>query len=57
MLTLTQRLSSTPDAATVSFTLSLTAEELTRSRYRMVLLRDRDLLQSETGDTLVQIAA
>lgn len=72
MLTLTQRLSNPPDDAVVSYILALTAEERTRSRYRFetpentvfllrlprgTVLRDRDLLQPETGDTLVQIAA
>lgn len=72
MLTLTQRLSDALDNATVSYTLALTAEERTRSRYRFetpdkvvlflrlprgTVLRDRDLLQSETGSTLVRITA
>lgn len=72
MLTLTQRLSDALDNATVSYTLVLTAEERTRSRYRFetpdkvvlflrlprgTILRDRDLLQSETGSILVRITA
>lgn len=72
MLTLTQRLSNLPDNVIVSYTLWLTSEERNRSRYRFettenvvfllrlprgTVLRDRDLLQSETGDTLVRIAA
>ncbi|MBD1920807.1 urease accessory protein UreE [Microcoleus sp. FACHB-831] len=71
MLNLTQRLPANPDAV-VSYTLSLTADERTRSRHRFetqdgealflrlprgTVLRDRDLLQSEYGDTLVRIAA
>ncbi|MBD2007011.1 MULTISPECIES: urease accessory protein UreE [Cyanophyceae] len=71
MLNITQRLSGEPDVE-VSFTLALTAEERTRSRYRFetpsgealylrlprgTVLRDRDLLQSETCDVVVRIAA
>ena len=71
MLTLTQRIPANPDAA-VSFTLSLTAEERTRSRHRYLaadgqaiylrlprgtVLRDRDLLRSEGGDILVCVQA
>lgn len=70
MLTLTQRLPANPNAI-VSYTLSLTAEERTRSNYRFqteagqvlllrlprgIVLRDRDLLQSENG-TLVRVIA
>ena len=70
MLTLTQRLPANADAV-VSHTLSLTAEERTRSNYRFeteagqvlllrlprgTVLRDRDLLQSE-NDILVRIIA
>ncbi|MCL1463944.1 urease accessory protein UreE [Argonema galeatum] len=66
----TQRLPADPNAA-VSYTLSLTASERTRSRHRFempdgqalflrlprgTVLRDRDLLQSENG-TLVRVAA
>lgn len=72
MLGLRQRLSTAPEEATVSDTLSLTAEERTRSGYRFetpdklvlflrlprgTVLGDRDRGQSETGDTLVSIAA
>lgn len=71
MLTLTQRLNSTTERS-VTFTLSLTAEERTRTRYRFetpegqglylrlprgTILNDGDLLQSETGEVVVQIAA
>ena len=71
MLTFTQRLSAAVDA-TVSFTLSLTAEERTRTRHhfqtpegqglylrlpRGTVLKDGDLLQSETKDVVVRIAA
>ena len=70
MLTLTQRLPANPQAV-VSHTLSLTAEERTRSNYRFEtekgevlllrlprgsVLRDRDLLQSENG-ILVRVIA
>jgi urease accessory protein len=70
MLTLTQRLPENPDAP-ISHTLSLTADERTRSNYRFetedgqvlllrlprgTVLRDRDLLQSENG-ILVRISA
>ncbi|MBE9008377.1 urease accessory protein UreE [Fortiea sp. LEGE XX443] len=70
MLMLTQRKS--PDAnAVVSLTLSLTAEERTRSRHRFetedgrvvflrlprgTVLRDGDILQDETDDSLIRIA-
>jgi urease accessory protein len=71
MLTLTQRLPENTNAA-VSFTLWLTAEERTRSRHRFetpdgqalylrlprgTVLRDRDLLQSETGEVTVCVRA
>jgi urease accessory protein len=71
MLTFTQRLSASADAA-VSFTLSLTAEERTRTRHRFetadgqglylrlargTILQDGDLLQSEHRDVTVRIAA
>lgn len=71
MLTFTQRLSAAVDA-TVSFTLSLTAEERTRTRHyfersegqglylrlpRGTVLTDGDLLQSETTDVVIRIAA
>lgn len=69
--TLTRRL---PDAVdtTVSLTLSLTAEERTRSRHRFqtadgqvvflhlprgTVLRDGDLLESEAGELVVRIVA
>ncbi|HEY9295683.1 MAG TPA: urease accessory protein UreE, partial [Phormidium sp.] len=70
MLTLTQRLPANPNAV-VSYTLSLTADERTRSNYRFqaedgqalllrlprgTMLRDRDLLQSENG-ILVRVVA
>lgn len=70
MLTLTQRLPADSNAV-VSHTLSLTAEERTRSNYRFeteagevlllrlprgTVLRDRDLLQSENG-ILVRVIA
>ena len=69
MLNLTQRLSS---PAPAQLTLSLTAEERSRSRHRFetesgqgvylrlprgTVLRQGDLLQSEDGATVVQIAA
>jgi len=72
MLTLTQRLSKTSADAAVSLILALTAEERTRSRYRVetpegqslylrlprgTILSDGDLLQSETGEVVVQIVA
>jgi len=72
MLTLTQRLSDAGANVTVLFTLELTAEERTRSRYRFetpegqslylrlprgTVLQDGDLLQSESGDVVVRIAA
>lgn len=71
MLTFTQRLPTTVEAA-VSFTLSLTAEERTRTRHRFgtpdgkelylrlprgTVLYDRDLLQSENDDIVVQVVA
>ncbi|MEP0750926.1 urease accessory protein UreE [Trichocoleus sp. Lan] len=71
MLTITQRFPANLDAS-VNFTLFLTAEERTRSRYRFetaegqalylrlprgTVLRDRDLLQSEIGDIVVRIVA
>ncbi len=71
MLIFTQRLSADVDA-TVSFTLSLTAEERTRTRYRFettdgqglylrlprgTVLQDGDLLQSEECDAMIRIAA
>jgi urease accessory protein len=71
VLTFTQRLNFTADT-TVSFTLSLTAEERTRSRHRFetpddkglylrlprgTVLQDGDLLQSESGDVVIRIAA
>ncbi|MGB7439908.1 MAG: urease accessory protein UreE [Coleofasciculaceae cyanobacterium] len=71
MLTFTQRLGVGVEAK-VSFTLSLTAEERTRTRYRHqapdgqdlylrlargIILKDGDLLQSETGDVVIRIAA
>lgn len=71
MLTLTQRLPANPDAA-VSFKLSLTAEERTKSRDRYLapdgkdlylrlprgtVLRDRDLLVSDSGDIIVCVEA
>ncbi|MFE1747088.1 urease accessory protein UreE [Coleofasciculus sp. H7-2] len=71
MLTITQRLPANSDAS-VNFTLFLTAQERTRSRYRFetadgqalylrlprgTVLRDRDLLQSEMGDLVVRIVA
>lgn len=71
MLTFTQRLSA--DASTpVSFTLSLTAQERTRTRHRFetlegqvlylrlprgTVLQDGDLLQSEGGDVIVRVVA
>lgn len=71
MLTFTQRLSAEVDIA-VGFTLSLTAEERTRTRHRFetsegqvlylrlprgTVLQDGDLLQSEDGTLVVRIAA
>ena len=71
MLTFTQRLRADADAL-VSSTLSLTAEERTRTRHRFetpdgqvlylrlprgTVLRDGDLLQSEEGDVVVRIVA
>jgi len=69
MLTLTQRLPINANAV-VSFTLALTAEERNRSRHRFetvdgqtvflrlprgTVLRDNDILQSETGSILVRV--
>ena len=71
MLTLTQRLPANPEIA-VSFTLALTATDRTRSRQQLTaadgqlillrlsrgtVLKDSDILQSETGDTLVRVSA
>lgn len=71
MLTFTQRLSTAVDAA-VSFTLSLTAQERTRTRHRFetpdgqdlylrlprgTVLHDGDLLQSEHRDVIIRIVA
>jgi urease accessory protein len=71
MLTFTQRLSAAVEAA-VSFTLSLTAEERTRTRHRFetpdgqdlylrlprgTVLHDGDLLQSEHRDVIIRIVA
>ncbi len=71
MLIFSQRLPDLPDAL-VSFTLSLTADERNRSRCRWetadgvvlclnlprgTVLRDRDLLKSDSGNTLVRITA
>lgn len=71
MLTFTQRLGVGTDT-TISFTISLTSEERTRVRYRHqapdgqdlylrlargTVLKDGDLLQSETGDVVIRIAA
>jgi urease accessory protein len=71
MLTLTQRLPANTHTV-VSFTLALTAEERTRSRHRFetedgqtvflrlprgTVLRDKDILQSETGSTLIRVIA
>lgn len=70
MLTFTQRLNLVE--TTVSFSLSLTAEERTRSRHRFetpdgqelylrlprgTVLQEGDLLQSEDGETVIKIAA
>jgi urease accessory protein len=70
MLTFTQRLNLVE--TTVSFTLFLTAEERTRTRHRFetpdgqelylrlprgTVLQEGDLLQSEDGKTVIQIAA
>lgn len=70
-LTLTQRLLPDPHAV-VSFTLALTAQERTRSRYRFetnegqvvllrlprgTVLRDGDILQAEANSSLVRIVA
>jgi urease accessory protein len=70
MLTFTQRLSTACKPIAPLFTLALTAEERTRSRYRFELqtqaiflrlprgtvLQDGDRLQAETGE-IIQIAA
>ncbi|HAG81610.1 MAG TPA: urease accessory protein UreE [Cyanobacteria bacterium UBA12227] len=71
MLTFTKRLTANLNIP-VSFTLSLTAEERTRTRHRFetaegqglylrlprgTVLNDGDLLQSETGDIVVRIVA
>ena len=71
MLTFTQRLSAAVDVP-VSFTLSLTAEERTRTRHRFetpdgqglylrlprgTVLQNGDLLQSEGHDVVVRITA
>lgn len=71
MVKLTQRLNSAKKLS-ANFTLALTAEERTRTRYRFetpegqglylrlprgMILNDGDLLQSETGEIVVQIAA
>jgi urease accessory protein len=71
MLTLTHRVPATAQA-TVCLTLELTAEERTRSRYRLTtptgqlvhlqlprgtVLQDGDLLQASSGEQLVQIVA
>jgi urease accessory protein len=71
MLTFTQRLSAEVNIS-VSFTLSLTAEERTRTRHRFetpegqviylrlprgTVLQDGDLLQSEEGNVVIQIVA
>ena len=71
MLTFTQRLSADVDIS-VSFTLSLTAEERTKTRHRFegsdgqviylrlprgTVLQDGDLLQSEESNVVIQIVA
>lgn len=71
MLTLTQRLPANPTAA-VGFTLTLTADERTRSRHaftadegqplylhlpRGTVLHHGDLLQDDDGDRLVRVMA
>jgi urease accessory protein len=71
MLTFTQRLTAAADVP-VSFTLSLTAEERTRTRHRFetsdgqglylrlprgTVLYDGDLLQSDNSDVVVRIVA
>ncbi|MGB3263784.1 MAG: urease accessory protein UreE [Microcoleus sp.] len=71
MVTFTKHLPANPDAV-VSFILPMTAEERTRSRHRFqtetgenlqlslprgTVLRDRDLLQSEDGSSLVLVSA
>jgi len=71
MLTFTKRNPTNPDAV-VSLTLALTAEERTKSRHRFetadgqtlylrlprgTVLRDGDLLRSETDSSLVRVTA
>ena len=71
MLTFTQRLIASTDTL-VSFTLSLTASDRTRTRHRFdppdgeslylrlprgTILKDGDLLRSQTGDVVIRIAA
>ena len=71
MLTLIERLPANADVV-VSFTLALSAEERTKSRHRFetedgqtvflrlprgTVLRDGDLLQAETDNTLVRVTA
>jgi urease accessory protein len=70
-LTLTQRKPPNPDAV-VSLTLAMTAQERTRSRHRFeteddkviflrlprgTVLRDGDILQDETGESVIRIVA
>jgi len=72
MLTFTERLPASRKNITVSFTLSLTAEERTRSRYRYqndegtalylrlprgTVLQDGDLLRSQNQEVVIRIAA
>lgn len=71
MLTLTQRLPANSDII-VGFDIAMTAAERTRSRQRLAasdgqlillrlprgtILKDRDILQAETGDTFVRVSA
>ncbi|HBE16160.1 MAG TPA: urease accessory protein UreE [Cyanobacteria bacterium UBA11149] len=71
MLTFTQRIRSANDIE-ISFTLSLTASERTRTRHRFethdgeslylrlprgTILQDGDLLRSQIGDIVIRIAA
>ena len=71
MLTLIERLPANADIV-VSFTLALSAEERTKSRHRFetedgqtvflrlprgTVLRNNDILQSESGSTLVRVIA
>lgn len=71
MLTFTKHLPANPDAI-VSFALQMTSDDRTRSRHRFetetgekvqlklprgTVLRDRDLLQSEDGSSLVLVSA